>query len=169
MLSENIQKLLNEHLGKEFYASKAYLAMASWCDVNSWQGAAEFLYKGAEDEREHMLKIFRYINDNGGHAQVPATPEPPVNYNSLHEIFKNVLELEMSVANAIHQIVEASLTEKDYPTFLFLQEYVKEQQQAEQTARKILNLFEKFGDERERDLFFVDKYIKKWFVDNKEE
>lgn len=33
---------------------------------------ADFLYKHSHEERQHMLKILRYINDRGGKAKIVA-------------------------------------------------------------------------------------------------
>jgi len=144
--SETI-KLLNEQIKEEASSSYIYLAMASWCEVQGYDGSAQFLYKQSEEERTHMLKIIRYINDMGGHALSPAIPPSQPTFRSLKEVFELILKQEMGVTASIHQIVEACLKNKDYTTFEFLQWFVKEQQEEECTARKILELFDLIGEE----------------------
>ena len=71
MISSKIEGALNRQIDLEGYASMYYLAMASWCEVKGFNGIASFLYHHSDEERMHMLKLFHYINDRGGHAIVP--------------------------------------------------------------------------------------------------
>ena len=74
-LSQETEQLLNQQVGTEGRSSAYYLAMASWCDTQGYKNAATFLYHHAEEERAHMLKLFRYINDAGGRAMHPEITE----------------------------------------------------------------------------------------------
>ena len=67
MISKKLEKALNDQIKLEAEASFAYLSMASWCEQQSLNGCAKFFYEQAEEERQHMLKIFRYVNDVEGH------------------------------------------------------------------------------------------------------
>ncbi|MCB1073845.1 MAG: ferritin, partial [Chlamydiia bacterium] len=60
-LTTETEKLLNNQVGKEASSSSAYLSMASWCEKSGFANAAEFLYRHSDEERMHMLKLFRYI------------------------------------------------------------------------------------------------------------
>ena len=83
MLSQKLQDALNKQIGDENYASHYYLAMASWCDTHALPGSAKFLYAHAEQERTHMMKLFHYINDTGGHAFVEPFKNPGDDYKSI--------------------------------------------------------------------------------------
>ena len=61
----------------EANAVSSYLAAASWCEVTGYDGAASFFYAQADEERQHMLKLVRYVNERGGHAVVPSLSKPP--------------------------------------------------------------------------------------------
>jgi len=90
MLSNKIQDALNKQVGDENYASHYYLSMASWCDKTGLHGSAQFLYAHAEQERDHMMKLFRYVNDAGSHALVQAVKEPAHDFQSLSEIMDRI-------------------------------------------------------------------------------
>ena len=62
MLSKKIQEALNDQITEEAYAADFYLSMASWCDVRGFRGAAGFMYTHSEQERMHLMKLFRYVN-----------------------------------------------------------------------------------------------------------
>ncbi len=79
---------LNDQIQMEGKASSSYLAMASWCDQHSYTGSAEFFYRQANEEREHMMKIFKFINDCGGNAISPEISNINHDFSSLEEIFE---------------------------------------------------------------------------------
>lgn len=66
MLTKNLEKILNEQVSKEAYSSTLYLAMASWAEVNGYPGVAQWLYIQSDEERIHMLKFIKYINEREG-------------------------------------------------------------------------------------------------------
>lgn len=139
MISENMQAAINRQAAEEAYASSVYLSMALWCDAQGYAGAAAYLRNSSDEEREHMTKFLQYVVDQNGMARVPAVSEPPQEFNSLPEILKSVLELEMSVAAKIHTIVDLSWQEKDYATFEWLRWFVEEQRDAEIKARNLID------------------------------
>ena len=160
MLSDTLQSALNNQIAEEAYASDYYLSMASWCEVKGLPGAASFLYAHAEKEREHMMKLFRYVNAAGGHALLQKLKEPPSAFKSLLDVLELVLKHEISVTGHINKLVDACLKEKDYSTFNFLQWYVAEQHEDERLLKSLLDLIKIAGTEG-RGLFLVDHEIGK--------
>lgn len=160
MVSENVQVALNKQAGEEAYASSVYLAMALWADAQGYVGAAKYLNGSSEEEREHMTKFLQYVVDQDGQARVPAVKEPPHEFNSLGEVMKMVLELEMSVAASIHKIVDQSWQEKDFATFDWLKWFVEEQRNAEIKARNILDQMDVIGTNG-TGLYEMDKLLGK--------
>ena len=108
-LSAKIEKMLNNQVMMEGKSSAYYLSMASWCDLKGFMYSAKFLYNHAEEERMHMLKLFHYINDSGGHAVQPEITGLPNNFKNLREIFDLILDHEIKVTQSINQIVDFAL------------------------------------------------------------
>lgn len=160
MISENMTAALNKQAAEEAYASSVYLAMALWCDGQGYEGAARYLAASSQEEREHMEKFLQYIVDQDSQARVPAVAEPPHEFDSLPEIMKSVLELEMSVARKIHGIVDLAIAEKDHATWNWLQWFVAEQRDAEIKARNILDRIEVIGTAG-TGLYEIDKMLGK--------
>lgn len=136
---------LNEQIKMEGKASASYLAMASWCDQNGLPGSADFLYKQASEEREHMMKIFTFINDAGGNAISPEITNVNHDFSSLEEVFETALEQEIAVTKSIHKIVSLSRKSEDYAVESFLQWFITEQLEEEKSIRDILDLFQVMG------------------------
>ncbi|MDX1628475.1 MAG: ferritin [Fulvivirga sp.] len=146
-LSEETEKLLNQQIVMEGKSSAYYLSMASWCDTKGYAKSANFLYKHSEEERAHMLKLFSYINDAGGHALQPAIADVPHEFDSLRAVFEQILEHEIEVTLSINNIVDHCFKHKDYATFNFLQWYVTEQREEETLARRAVEIFDIIGED----------------------
>ena len=146
-LTEETEKLLNQQILMEGKSSAYYLSMASWCEMRGYNNSAEFLYRHSDEERMHMLKLFRYINEAGGHALQPDFTGIQHHFNSLREIFELILEHEIVVTRSINDIVDHCFSIKDFATFSFLQWYVTEQREEETIARRAVELFDIIGED----------------------
>lgn len=143
----------------EAESSQAYLAMASWAEIQpGLEGVTEFFYKQSDEERVHELKLIRFINERGGFATVPPLPQPMITFQSLRRVFEEFLKHELQVSNSINDLVHLSLTEKDYATHNFLQWYVNEQIEEERTARNLNDKLELIGDDKS-GLYLFDRDI----------
>lgn len=158
MLSKKIQKELNKQILIEAESSQTYLAMASWAECEGFAGIVNFLYKHSDEERQHMLKLIRYLNDRGTRAEIPALSKPEHNYPSVTEMFKTLLEHEMIVTESINRLVAFCLEEKDYTTHNFLQWYVSEQMEEEALAKTIMDKLKLIGNDR-GGLYLFDRDI----------
>ncbi len=159
MLTKPMQDALNNQVQMEAESSQAYLAMASWAEIQpGLQGVTEFFYKQSDEERVHMLKLIRFINERGGYAVVPALAQPIVTFKSLKFMFDEFLNHELKVSNSINDLVHLSLTEKDYATHNFLQWYVNEQMEEERTARMLNEKLELVGDDK-GGLYLFDRDV----------
>ena len=139
MLKKKIEDICNRQVEREAFSSNLYLAMASWAETNGFGGVAAWLYSQAEEERLHMLKFFKYINERGGKAVVPALKKPETDFKSVEEVFNTVLRHEEFVTASINEIVAMTLEEKDFNTHNFLQWFVMEQVEEEASVKIIID------------------------------
>ncbi|PWG06044.1 ferritin [Polaribacter aquimarinus] len=141
-----VMDVLNEQIALEMHASASYLAMASWCDQRELLNSKAFFYKQAEEEREHGMKIFNFINDAGGAALSPAIPHVNNEFESLQAIYETSLDQEIGVTQSIYKCFSKARSVNDYASEVFLQWFVNEQVEEEDTVRSILDVFELMGD-----------------------
>jgi ferritin len=139
MLKKKVEDICNRQVEREGYSSNLYLAMASWAETNGFAGVAQWLYIQSDEERIHMLKFIKYINERGGKAIMPAMKKPPVDYKGVEDLFKDVLKHEEFVTASINEIVALTLAEKDFNTNNFVQWFVTEQVEEEASVRIILD------------------------------
>ncbi len=148
MVKSKIQEALNTQIEIEASSSQFYLAMASWAETQGYIGISQFLYKHSDEERVHMLKLVKYINERGGKATIPALEQPPREYNTVNDIFEHLLNHEISVTENINKVVDLCLNEKDYLTYNFMQWYVAEQLEEEALARNIMDKLKMIGNDK---------------------
>ena len=141
-MNNTIQKLLNDQIKYEASASMQYLAMASWCDQRELLHSKSFFYKQAEEEREHAMKIFTFINDNGGASVSPDVTNVNNDFESLRGIYETGLEQEIAVTESIFKIFKAARKEGDLITEIFLQWFITEQSEEEDNFRSIIDVFD---------------------------
>ncbi|TWO33889.1 ferritin [Seonamhaeicola sediminis] len=158
MLSKTIEKALNNQIRIEAESSQIYLAMACWAEVKGLEGIANFMYAQSDEERDHMLKLVKFVNERGGHAQISALKAPGVTFESFKEMFELLFKHEVFVSNSINELVHITLQEKDYATHNFLQWYVSEQIEEEAMARTILDKINLIGDDK-GGLYLFDRDI----------
>jgi ferritin len=143
-----IENALNNQILKDASSSQFYLAMASWAEANGLGGTARFMYTHSDEERMHMLKLVKFINERGGKAIIPAIALPPKEFNGLENVFELLLQHEIMVTESINNLVDICLQEKDYTTHNFVQWYVSEQLEEEALARSVLDKLRLIGGDK---------------------
>ncbi|OFY65131.1 MAG: ferritin [Bacteroidetes bacterium RBG_13_43_22] len=145
MLKKKVEDICNRQVEREGYSSNLYLAMATWAENSGYSGVADWLYAQAEEERLHMLKFIKYINERGGKVVVPAFKKPPADFKGVEEMFREVLKHEEFVTASINEIVALTLAEKDFNTHNFVQWFVNEQVEEEANVMAILDKLKLLG------------------------
>ncbi len=140
-ISDEMEQLLNAQMTREAYQAQVYLSYGSWAEVNSFAGVAKFLYGHMQEEREHMFRLLKYINDRGGEAVIQAIDAAPVHPKDLGECLRNVLQHEEENSRQIDKIVNLAHEEKDWATFNFGQWFVQEQIEEETLIRDVLDKY----------------------------
>jgi ferritin len=159
-LSEEVQNILNAQIKIEALSSANYLAMAAWCDTNGYEHSAEFFYKQADEERGHMLKIFKFVCEMGAKPITPEVTGITQDYTGFREVFEAALEMEIGVSQSVNRVIATARKMNDFATENFMQWFVKEQIEEEYIARRCVELFELIGEEG-TGRFMIDKEISK--------
>ena len=156
MLKKKVEDILNAQIEKEGYSSNLYLAMASWAEANGYAGIAGWLYAQSDEERVHMLKLIKYVNERGGHAIIPLFEEAPKDQKSITDMFTSVLEHERYITDSINNIVAITLEEKDFTSHNWIQWFVSEQIEEESQVVGILDKLKLLGNQ---SLYVFDRDI----------
>ena len=138
-LSKNLQAALNTQMTKEATASQIYLSYAAWAAAEGFDGVANFLFRHAEEERNHMMKILEYILERGARVTIEAIPAPSHQPTGMQNCFEKIFEHEVDNTKGIYSLVKKSFEEEDWATWHFMQWFVKEQTEEETLALNLLD------------------------------
>lgn len=146
MLSARLLDEFNEQIKLELYSANIYLAMAGYLFDQNLDGFAKFFMVQAEEERQHALKFFNFINDKDGRIEIRAMDKPQNEYESVHAVFKTAHEHEQFVTRRIHLLMDIAVEEKNYSAMTFLQWFIEEQVEEEATMNSIVKKLEMIKD-----------------------
>lgn len=146
MLNKAVVQKLNEQINYEMFSSNLYLQMSAWCAAHGFDGAAAFLAEHAQEESQHMQRIFNYMIDAGEQPEIRAIEAPEAQFASLEDVFKKTFDHEMFITQKINELVGTAMKESDYSAFNFLQWYVAEQHEEEKLFKSIVDKFALLGD-----------------------
>jgi ferritin len=138
MLSDKVQKALNDQLNAELYSSYLYLSMAAYFQANDLAGMASWMRIQAQEELMHVGKYYDYINDRHGRVLLGKVDAPPTEWSTPLEVFEEGLKHERFVTSLIGKLVDLAIEERDHSTHNFLQWFVAEQVEEEATAAEIV-------------------------------
>jgi ferritin len=156
MLAKKVEAILNVQIEKEDYSSQLYLSMASWAENKGFEGVSNWLYAQAEEERIHLLKLIKYINERDGVAVIPGIETPPADFGDVFEAFDKVLEHERFITGSINEIVAICIAEKDFTTQNWIQWFVTEQIEEESSVKAIIDKLNLLG---KNNLYMFDRDI----------
>lgn len=160
MIGKAMESALNDQVRKEFYSSYLYLAMSAWFEANNLPGLARWMAVQSEEERQHALKILKFLQDRGASVKLQAVDAPPAKWKSPLDVFEKTLEHERAVTASIHNLYELALKESDYPSQVMLQWFVTEQVEEEKNAEEIVAQLKRI-DAHETPILMLDHQLGK--------
>jgi ferritin len=146
MLSDKMQKALNDQLVAELYSAYLYLSMAAYFETSDLPGFASWMRVQAQEETMHGMKFFDYVNERGGRVLLGQIDAPPTEWESAQAVFEHVVEHERKVTGLINDLVNLAVAESDHATHNFLQWFVGEQVEEEASAKAVLQKVRLAGD-----------------------
>jgi len=158
MLNKRMVKALNEQINKELYSAYLYLSMSAHSTFIGLKGFANWFMVQYQEEMVHVMKIYDYVNDQGGQVKLMAVAEPPAEFGSPLDMFEKTLKHERFITKCINDLVDLAVKEKDHATNVFLQWFVTEQIEEEANDNDIISKLKLVGKEG-NGLFMVDKEL----------
>lgn len=142
-MDTELVKALEKQATHELTAGIAYLAMANWCASEDYPGFSEFFRKQMEEEFEHSTKFQKHLLDRGELPLLGTIPAPKCKYESLEEVAKMALTLEIENSKGIIEAYELSKKVNDYPSQIMLQWFIDEQVEEEAWANSMVTQTER--------------------------
>ena len=148
IIGKVVEDAINEQIKNELYSSYLYLAMSAHFEAASLPGFAKWTRMQAQEEVEHAMKLFDYLNERGGRVVLDAIEKPPTQYGAPLEIFEMILSHEQKVTGLINTLYETAMAEKDYATQVMLHWFIDEQVEEEDNAGMMVDKLKLVGDNK---------------------
>lgn len=146
MISKTVLEALRAQIQKELYSAYYYLSMSAHFVSVNLPGFAHWTRKQFEEETSHGMKIYDFIHERGGRVVLEAIDKPPAEFKTPLDVMTKVLEHERSVTASINALYELAVKEKDYPTQIMLEWFIKEQVEEERSVDDVINMLKMVGD-----------------------
>lgn len=158
MISEKINEILNEQINKEFYSGYLYLSMSAHLKELGLNGFASWLKHQAREEVEHGLKIFDYLIDCNSFVTLKQIRMPEFEFNGILSIFNIVYDHEKCITQSIMTVAKNAEEECDRTTLNFVDWFIEEQIEEEETVKNIIKRLELFGEDK-ASLYLLDREL----------
>lgn len=155
-MNEKVAALLNDQINKEFYSAYLYLDMSNYYDEQDLDGYANYYMVQAQEERDHALLFMKYMQSIGLKVTLDAIGKPEKEYHSVLEPLEEAARHERYVTDLINNIYHEAHQDKDYRTLKFLDWFVDEQREEEESADSMVNRYKLFGSDS-RGLYLLDQ------------
>ncbi len=147
MMDAKVRELLNQQINKELYSAYLYLDFSNYFEDRGLDGFANWYYIQAQEERDHAMLFYRYLQNNNEKVTLEAIAKPDKVLDSDMSVLKAGLEHEEYVTSLINDIYAAAYAVKDFRAMQFLDWFVKEQGEEETNANDLITKMELFGSD----------------------
>jgi len=142
MISQKLSQAINTQINREIYSAYLYLSMASYFDSTGLKGCANWMKAQYQEEMVHAMKMYEYLYERGARVTMLPIEAPPSEWASPLKAFEHTLEHEKKVTGLINALVAAAKVESDDEASKFLEWFVREQVEEEESAGDKVTRFE---------------------------
>ncbi|MEP0826976.1 MAG: ferritin [bacterium] len=158
MISDKMQKALNDQLREEYFSSYLYLSMAAYFHSRNLDGFANWMMKQSDEEKGHAMKFYEYINEQQGKVVLGALEKPQTDWASPLAAFQDAYKHEQKITGLIHSLTDMAMAEKDHATHIFLHWFVEEQVEEESNVSKVVEMLKMVND-HPQGLLMLDRAL----------
>lgn len=156
MINEKLQKAFNDQINKELYSEYLYLAMKMYFEGQDLQGFVNWFNVQIQEEHAHAIGMIDYLTTRGGLVEFEQIAKPVVEGSNPVEIFEQVLKHEQFVTSCINSLADVAAETNDKAATLFLNWYIREQVEEEDSVSTVLAKLKFIGDDK-KALLMYDK------------
>ena len=157
-MNAKVHELLNQQINKEFYSAYLYLDFSNYFKARGLDGFANWYMIQAQEERDHALLFYQYLQNEGEKVTLEAIDKPDKEITDDMSVLKAGLEHEKYVTSLINDIYSEAYGAKDFRTMQFLDWFIKEQGEEETNANELISKMELFGQDP-RGLYLLNQEL----------
>lgn len=166
MISKKMVSLISEQIKKEYESAYLYLEVADFYLSEGLSGFSNWFIAQSREEVGHAMMFYDYLHQNG-ERPVFYTLEPSrKEFTNLKKPLEESLHHEEMITSSVNQIYDLAEKEKDYRTKKFLNWFISEQQEEEESAMENIDKMSLYGG-NPAGLFLLDKEMGKRCCESK--
>ena len=146
MIQDSVAEAFNSQINKEFYSFYLYLAMATHLQGRGLKGLSALMRQKAAEEQTHAMKLFDFVEARGGAVILAAIDAPPAGWDSVLAAAEAAYAHECLISRSIDDLVAGCRAANDNAGETFLQWFVTEQVEEEETAQELVDQLRLIGD-----------------------
>ena len=159
-MNAQVQDLLREQVNREFFSAYFYLAIANHYYEKKLDGFGSFFEAQAEEEKNHAMKILKYLRDNDVKVDLGPIDAPSAHFADEREPLAAALRHEQYITSLIHGLYKQARDGEDFRTCQFLEWFIGEQGEEEKSAGDLIARFDLSGGDA-RGLYLLNTELKK--------
>lgn len=145
MLSPKLEKALNEQINAEMFSAYLYLAMVAYFQDKNLSGFANWMTVQNQEETFHAMKFFKYVAERGGRVTLDAIEKPQFEWESPLAAMEAAQKHEAYISGRINNLMDLAIKEKDHATANFLNWFVAEQVEEEDSVNEVVQKLRMVG------------------------
>jgi len=157
-MNPKVEQALNEQIHAEFFSFYLYLSVAAYFTSNHLDGFAHWMRIQAQEEFNHAMKLFDFLNERGGTVELLSMDAPTRQWSSPSAAVEAVLDHEKKISGRINGLVDLATAENDHATTVMLHWYVSEQVEEEATADTLFHQV-KMVESSPHGLLMIDREL----------
>jgi ferritin len=158
MMKQKIEDAFNKHLNAESFSAHLYMAISAYFESINMKGMARWMRLQADEETAHAMKFFDFIHSRGGKVMLGQIDAPTTEWDSPLAAFEAAYGHEQMITDKINKLVDLSIKEGDHASNAFLQWFVTEQVEEEESVSEIVDQLKLIENER-GPLFMLDREL----------
>jgi len=147
---------INKQITLEFYSAHFYLSMAAYAAQNDLPGFENWFLQQKDEETIHAMKFYNYLHTRDEAVVIQGFDNPPTAFDSLLDAFEKGFAHEKTVTERINYLMSLAHESKDYAAVNFLNWYVDEQVEEEESFSQMIGQIKLIGKEG-MGLYHLDK------------
>jgi ferritin len=158
MLSEKLQKAINDQINAELWSAYLYLAMSLDADNKGYKGVANWFFVQFQEEQDHARIFMNYLNSRDAKVELRPIEAVPTAWNSVLDMFKETLIHEKKVTSLINNLAAIANEDKDFASINRFVWFIDEQVEEEESARDMIAAVEAVEDNK-YGMYMLDKEL----------
>ena len=158
MISEKIEQAFNDQINAEVHSAYLYWSMVAYFESANLPGFAAWMRAQGQEEMIHASKFFSTVNERGGRVALQPIEGPATEWESPLAAFEAAYAHEQYITGRINDLVQLARQENDNAAQIFLQWFVTEQVEEEDSVNKVVQQLKLVGS-NSGGLFMLDREL----------